>query len=185
MKSRRSAAHLRPVDDVKTCPQCGSDAVSTSYSRHTFTYGSDDSAVDLTVKLPVRRCDSCKFEYLDEEAERLEHEAICRHFGVLAPAEIRRIRKRYGMTRAAFAQITGLGEASLNRWENGVTIQTHANDRYLRLLARPENMVQLRNQRAAAPDAPVPGGDNERFRVLAVSDAIRREQESFQLRRAG
>ena len=153
MQSRQPAAHLRPVDDVKTCPQCGSDAVSTSYSRHTFTYGSDDSAVDLTVKLPVRRCNSCDFEYLDEEAERLEHEAICRHFGVLAPAEIRRIRKRYGMTRAAFAQITGLGEASLNRWENGVTIQTHANDRYLRLLARPENMVQL-----SKPSGGRPGG---------------------------
>ena len=47
------------------------------------------------------------------------------------------------MTRARFAQVTGLGEASLNRWENGLTIQTRANDRYLRLLAYPEVMRQL------------------------------------------
>lgn len=185
MTSRRSATYPRPVGEVRTCPQCGSDAVSTSYIRHAFTYGSAALTVE---QLPVRRCDSCAFEYLDEEAERLEHEAICRHFGVLAPAEIRRIRKRYGMTRKAFAQVTGLGEASLNRWENGIRIQTHANDRYLRLLARPENMVQLRNQVAAShgQDAPeAPGGDGGRFRVLSVSVSMRREQGSFQLRRAG
>ena len=28
------------------------------------------------------------------------------------------------MTRAAFARVTGLGEATLNRWENGIMIQT-------------------------------------------------------------
>ena len=47
------------------------------------------------------------------------------------------------MTRAAFAQATGLGEASLNRWENGVLVQNAANDRYLRLLAIPEVMSRL------------------------------------------
>ena len=185
MTSRRSAPHLHPVDAVRTCPQCGSDAVSTSHIRHVFTYGSADLTVE---QLPVRRCDSCAFEYLDEEAERLEHEAICSHFGVLAPAEIRRIRERYGMTRKAFALVTGLGEASLNRWENGIRIQTHANDRYLRLLARPENMVQLRNHAAASrgQDAPeAPDGDGGRFRELSVSASLRREQGSFQLRRAG
>lgn len=182
MKSGRSTTRLRSVDEVGTCPQCGSDTVSTSYIRHAFTYGSADLTVE---QLPVRRCGSCSFEYLDEAAERLKHEAICRHFGVLAPAEIRQIRKRYG-TRAAFARVTGLGEASLNRWENGIRIQTHANDRYLRLLARPENMVQLRNQVAAGQDAPeAPGSDGRRFRVLSVSASMRQEQERFQLRLAG
>ena len=49
------------------------------------------------------------------------------------------------MSRAAFAQVSGLGEASLNRWENGLAIQNHANDRYLRLLAHPEIMSRLRS----------------------------------------
>ena len=44
------------------------------------------------------------------------------------------------MTRAAFTRVTGLGEATLNRWENGIMIQTLANDRYLRLLANPATM---------------------------------------------
>ena len=128
-----------------TCPQCGDDAVTTFRHRHTFSYGSGESAVGLTVDLPVRRCGSCEVEFLDDEAERLKHNAVCEYFGVLAPAEIRRIRESYGMSRAAFAQVTGLGEATLNRWENGIMIQTLANDRYLRLLANPATMQRLKS----------------------------------------
>ena len=91
------------------------------------------------------------------------------------------------MTRARFARVTGLGEATLNRWENGVLIQTLANDRYIRLLARPEIMQVLAT---LSPDvhqaarAASNAGVNQ-FRVLNVSDDIRRAQESFQLRLAG
>ena len=76
---------------------------------------------------PVRR----------DEGERLRHEAVCRHLGVLSPAEISGLRKGFGMSRAAFAELTGLGEASLGRWESGAVIQNRANDRYLRLLSLP------------------------------------------------
>ena len=92
--------------------------------------------------VPVRRCEDCDFEYLDDEAEQLKHEAVCRHLGVLSPDEIRHIRKGFGMTQAVFAQVTGIGVASLIRWENGLTIQTHAYDRYLRLLAAHPNNIR-------------------------------------------
>ena len=89
------------------------------------------------------------------------------------------------MTRARFAQVTGLGEASLNRWENGLTIQTHANDRYLRLLARPEIMRQL--EELVAPEPPVEQivvVAGNRFRTLEVTPALLAEQEGFRLRKA-
>ena len=89
------------------------------------------------VNVPVRRCGACGFEYLDQSAERLRHDAVCHHLGVLPPSEVRLIREGYGMTRARFARMTGFGKASLDCWENGLTIQTRANDRRLRLLARP------------------------------------------------
>ena len=69
-----------------TCGECGHE-VKTYWHDHTFRYGLKESAVDLTVRLPVRRCDQCDFDYLDEEGERLKHEAVCRHLGVLPPAE--------------------------------------------------------------------------------------------------
>ena len=54
------------------------------------------------------------------------------------------IRKKHGLSRAAFAKITGLGEASLGRWEKGINIQNLGNDRYIRLLEDPRVMQQLR-----------------------------------------
>ena len=166
------------------CPQCGQDSITTYWHHDTFKYGTGDSAATLYVDLPVRRCDSCDLEFLDHEGERLRHETICRHLGVLSPAEISGIRKRYRMSRAAFAALTGLGEATLSRWENGAVIQNPANDRYLRLLALPGAMESLRRLMTST-HAPQPQVTNiRRFRLLAISDELRLHQESFQLRRA-
>ena len=184
MDPQRSTPRLRTVQPEPSCPMCGDTGVTTSWNRHIFDYGTGDSAVELTVSVPVRRCDTCEFEYLDEAAERLKHEAICRHLGVLSPAEIRRIRETLEMTRARFAQVTGLGEASLNRWENGLTVQTHANDRYLRLLARPGIMRQLQEFVAIEiPSQPIAVPIGNRFRTLEVTDVLLKEQENFRLRK--
>lgn len=142
MESQRSATPSGPPR--LKCPLCGGDNVTTIVHPHKYTYGTGESAIELPVTLPVRRCDPCDFEYLDEVGEELKHSALCEHFGVLPPAEIRRIREHHGMTQARFAEVTGIGEASLNRWENGLNIQTHAYDRYLRLLALPGTMQHLK-----------------------------------------
>ena len=87
------------------------------------------------------------------------------------------------MSRASFAQATGLGEASLNRWENGLNIQTHANDRYLRLLKHPGIMRQLRVlTEPQAPPRLAVAVVGERFRALHVNSVVLREQENFRLR---
>ena len=142
MNPNQSTTELQTVQQKLACPLCGDTGITTTWKPDVYNYGTGESMVELTVDVPVRQCEACDFEYLDDEAERLRHGAICRHLGVLSPDEIRHIRKGLGMTRAKFAQVTGFGEASLNRWENGLTIQTHANDRYLRLLAAHPGNIQ-------------------------------------------
>ena len=143
MSSIEANNRLEAVKSEFDCPLCGATEVKTSITPYTFEYGSGDAAAKLNVDMPVRRCDACEIDYLDEEGERIKHEAICRHLGVLSPRGIRRIRKKYSNTRTSFAEVTGLEEASLNRWENGLSIQTHAYDRYLRLLEYPDNLRRL------------------------------------------
>ncbi len=183
---RQVRARMRAVEPISACPLCGSNEdIATMWNIHEFDYGASEYSVELKARIPARRCDSCDFEYLDEEAERLKHIAVCDHLGVLPPDEIRRIRENHGMTRAAFAHLTGLGEASLNRWENGLSIQSHANDRYLRLLASPETIARLQNfaaARTSASNMPVVAAD--RFRSVKVTEALRREQAAFRLRPA-
>ena len=164
-----------------TCFDCDSP-VDKIWGTHTFTYGLGAAAVELTVDLPIHVCPSCGLEFLDDEAETLKHEAVCAHLGVLSPNEIRGIRRMHGMSRAAFSRVTGLGEATLNRWENGILIQSAANDRYLRLLAAPNNLHRLTRLGSEQIDSVPPSETNAgRFRAIDVSDEQRRQQENFRL----
>ena len=74
---------------------------------------------------------------------RLQHAAVCRALGLLTPAEIQAIRERLGPTQAEFAQLTGIGEATISRWERGRILPNRAMDHYLRLLDRNRANVAL------------------------------------------
>ena len=171
MAGTRSHRALHAVKRERSCARCGAATVDTVEQRHTFRYGVEDSAVDLTVNLPVRRCRACGFEFLDRESERIKLEAICAHLGVLSPSGIRRIRERHGMTQAEFAEVTGLGTATLVRWENGSMNHTRAYDRYVRLLERSEIMEQLRRLVARADRrGDLDDSVDRRWRALRVTE---------------
>ena len=168
-----------------TCPMCEESGVTTSVLEDTFVYGSGESAAELRVKIPVRHCPICEFQFTDYEAEKIRHRAVCEHLGVLPPEAIVRIRKKHGLSRAAFAQITRLGEASLSRWEKGINIQNPGNDRYIRLLEDTRVMQELRN---LARREELGSGRQEgkvlQFRTLRVTEDLRQQQAEFQLRTA-
>ncbi len=164
-----------------TCFACDA-AVRTEWRDHTFTYGSNESAVELCARIPVEVCIECGTGSLGHEAEVLLHEAVCAHHGVLTPAEVRAIRERHSLSRAAFAEVSGLGEATLHRWENGLLIQNRANDRYLRLLESGENLCRLR-QAVARSEVAAPSW-RPSFRVLVDVTALQPEQAGYRLRPA-
>lgn len=185
MARTRSRKTLQAVGPQRSCAQCGADAVDTVEQRHTFRYGSGEAAADLTVDLPVRRCAACGFEFLDRDSEAIKLERICEHLGVLSPSGIRRLRERYEMTQAEFADVTGLGTATLARWENGSMNHTRAYDRYMRLLEDPGVMRRLRKlvEPAVAADGS-PDAHDDRWRARAITDDVRRQKDAFRLRRA-
>ena len=118
----------------ENCPQCEAPSVTTLLHQDSFSWGLGEDRVTLHTTIPVRCCRACEFEYLDDEGMLIRHEAVCKHLGVLGPTEILAIRERHGLDRETFARITGLDEATLDKWENGAKIQGRADDNYLRLL---------------------------------------------------
>lgn len=130
----------------ENCVQCGAPGVTTMLHRDSFWYGLGEDVTALHTTIPVRCCGACGFECVDEEGMLIRHEAVCQHLGVLGPTEIRAIREHHGLSRETFAWITGLEEATLDKWENGAQIQGRADDNYLRLLAFPENLERLRGE---------------------------------------
>lgn len=173
-------------EDKLFCPQCGEGTVTTTICSHVFPVGSGEDASELEVQLPARHCQSCDFGFLDAEAEEIKHNALCQHLGVLTPSDIRHLRENYSMSRSAFAKLTGFGEATLARWENGIIIQNLANDRFLRLLTSPWIMRRLESLRAEPETSKLAPESNVLvFRQLKVSETILREQASFHLRVVG
>ncbi len=178
--------HAQPLDpEGPTCPYC-EQPVTTTLVNDAFTYGSGKDAVDLHVQLPVRRCDACDFDFVDHVGERIRTEAVYRHHGLLTPWQIRAIREQRDMSRAAFARITGLGEATIKRWEAGAISQNRGYDRYLRLLDDEACWSML--QRIADPEH-----DATRSRVITGpwrqlnkgdEEQLRHAKEAFSLYRS-
>jgi DNA-binding transcriptional regulator YiaG len=64
----------------------------------------------------------------------------------LAPQEIRQGRESLALTPKEFANLLGVGEATVSRWETGAQIQERAMDRFLRVcLGSPAAVALLRN----------------------------------------
>src|SRR5437879_80238 len=109
--------------------------------------------------------------------------------GTRTPSEMRGIREQYQLSRSEFARITGLGEATLHRWENGLKFQNVANDEYLRLLTNPANFEIVHLHRDGTPlqlAATAKGSvQPSKFRLIGDQDPRRREQVAFQMRKVG
>ena len=170
------------------CPQCDSTDVKQREEHETFRYGSTDEAVELEATVTVLRCQDCGLEYTDDTAEDSRHEAVCRHLGVLTPREMRALRSKLGLSRMDFSQLTGIGSASLARWENGNLIQNSAADNLLFLLEWDDNVARLRGRLSGAnhtsPGPTTAVGDISRFRDLSDPEQSLSEAACFQLHRA-
>ena len=140
--------------------------------------------MELSVDLPVRHCSDCDFQFVDSEGEDIQQAAVCQHLGVLPPQAIVEIRKKHVLSRAAFAEITGLGEASLSRWEKGINIQNPGNDRYIRLLKHSEVMVKLQDIAHEKLKSLHSDGNVIPFQCVAVTEEVLQKQAEFKLRLA-
>ncbi len=113
----------------------------------TFQYGDEDGK-RITVqarRVPLEICDNCGERYVGPEAARVEYDAICRTLGLPTPAEIVSLRQRLRLSQAALAKLTGIGKATISRWERARMLPNPAMARYLRLLdANPGNVKLLK-----------------------------------------
>jgi len=153
---------------LETCALCGDTAASTSIVDHEFDYRHGGEMVTLTARVPVMECHSCGEVYFGDGAEEIKHEAVCRHLGRLTPKEVVEIRKNLKMSQAQLAEHTGIGVASIKRWETGLVIQGAALDRQLRNL---EPVTMHENHSPWAGNFRTP-----------ITDSMRRRAREFSLR---
>lgn len=141
--------HEGVSEDRSRCPQCGQGWLEPQIVTRRYDYEDGDRKVPVVAEnLPVRVCTHCQETFSGPEAARIHHEAICRALGLLTPDEISSVRKRLGASQEEFAALTGIGVATISRWERGRLLQNKAMDLYLRLLdSNPENVRLLERLR--------------------------------------
>jgi putative zinc finger/helix-turn-helix YgiT family protein len=126
------------------CANCGRATLEQRVITDRFEYTAYDQTLLVEAEgVPVKVCTNCGEEFSGPEAARIRHNAICRALHLLTPEEIKTIRDRLGMTQGEFAALTGIGEATLSRWERARQLQNRALDRYLRLLSENADNVKL------------------------------------------
>ena len=118
---------LVPDGTSVVCGNCDGHSITTELQTRAFEYGAGQDAATLSAEVPVHRCNNCGFQFTDHRAEALIHAATCRHLGVMTPDDVEAVRRAHSMSRAEFARVTRIGEASLARWETGDVIQNGAN----------------------------------------------------------
>ena len=127
-KSKRSQPEIEP-------PICVHDDLEPRIIRDEFDYGPDDNRIRIVIEaVPVLVCPQCGEIFYGPEAEHAHQLAIRKAYHLLTPEEIKGVREHFGKTQEEFAELTGIGVATLSRWERGRLIQTRALDNYLRLL---------------------------------------------------
>ena len=92
---------------------------------------------EITLTIPVRICEVCGEEILDEELDdsslAMFYEEYRRLENLLQPSEIKAIRQRYNLSQASFAKLLGFGEKTITRYESGA-IQDVCHDNLIRLM---------------------------------------------------
>ena len=125
---------MTKTDNPETCALCGSVAVTTVMTDDEFDYRRGGKVITLTASVPVIECSACDETYFGEGAEKLKHKAVCNYLGRLEPGEIVQLRQRLDISQARLAAKTGIGIASIKRWETGLVVQNAASDLQLRNL---------------------------------------------------
>lgn len=133
------------IEEHNKCPVCDSSEITHDIIKEKIkTFDRNSNEIEVPVELNLNICQSCGFQYTTDNEAELKHEAICHHLGLLSPKEILDVRGTYNLSQNDFSTISGVGKASLARWERGALMQNYANDNLLYLLKFEENLKRLK-----------------------------------------
>jgi HTH-type transcriptional regulator/antitoxin MqsA len=126
---------------MKNCPVCGRGKLERKTRRQILRY----KGKTFRYEQPGLWCDACSegiLENIDMDAtERLLYDFRASVDGYLTTAEMRRIRKKLGLTQKQAGDICGGGHNAFSRYESGAARPPKSTDTLLRLLNKHPKML--------------------------------------------
>lgn len=126
------------------CPVCEAGKLQTVRKDLEFEYKAEKT---FFRDHKVFVCSECAEQFLNDEDERAIERKLTdirrKMDGLLTSDEIRSIRRRFGFTQIAFAQLLGVGEKNFARYESGQASQGRTTDHLLRILRERPDTIQV------------------------------------------
>jgi putative zinc finger/helix-turn-helix YgiT family protein len=129
---------------TKNCPLCGEATLQNMHGE--FRFEPPPNIPGGTIVIPNaswRHCSACGENIIPHELDQAVDRERYRRLGLLAPAEIRRVREKTGLSAVDMSHLLGVGEKTYTRWENGRSLQTKASDTLIRLIDKNPEMFAL------------------------------------------
>lgn len=127
---------------MKECPICGNDKLTRDIRNVVFEY----KGQKITIKQPGLYCDECGEAFYDSKDIKATKKELAdfrrRVDNLLTGEEIRRIRKKLGLTQKEASLLFGGGIRAFYKYEAGETNQTRPVDLLLRLLDKGKIKIQ-------------------------------------------
>lgn len=133
------------------CPVCGRGNLIKETRDLVYTYRGQAT----TIRQRGRYCEACHeaiFDASESESYMKTVKAFRAHVDahLLSPSEVKRIRKRLGLTQRQAGEIFADDVHVFSQYERGKVQQDRATDKLLRLLDRhPELLPELKTDKAA------------------------------------
>jgi HTH-type transcriptional regulator/antitoxin MqsA len=135
---------IKITQNGELCPACGEGHLSSHVERESVTH----HGIRGEIMMHYSTCDSCGSELVGEAESKANKREIALFRksaeGLLSGTEIKKIRRKLGLTQALAAALFGGGKVGFSRYESDDVTQSAAMDSLLRLCsAKPENLLLL------------------------------------------
>lgn len=124
--------------------------------------------------IEVSRCSTCGQEEVGiprvGQLHRVLAETFVKQARMLAPVEIRFLRKHVGLSTGNFAEMMGVSRETVSRWETGKNVMGATADRLLRLIVinhDPSESYAVEDLLRSLNDTPVP----EKLSSVSISNS--------------
>lgn len=139
------------------CPKCINDAVNISWKLEVLDVD-DKQPEPVEYWLPNIECPDCGTSSAFEAVSAM-HDAACFAQRLVTPEQIKSTRKKYNMNTKAFADLTGISETTIKRWESRAYFPNKSDSTLIQLVQlhgpdliydlRADNIVQSEDVPAA------------------------------------
>lgn len=115
------------------CPKCISDDVKFTETLEVLE-SSDSKMEPVEYWLPQIKCSQCGTSAAFEAVNAM-HDAACFAQKLITPEQIKNIRKKYQMNTKAFADLTGINETTIKRWESRAFFPNKADTNLIKIIS--------------------------------------------------